>query len=71
MPYIHRTVDHVAIIEMKLNVLYPIIFVSNIFSNSSQFSIDSEMYTKSAAVLKDDDVTKQVKLAIWRSFWLK
>jgi hypothetical protein len=41
------------------------------FGYFSQFKIDSEMYTNLAAVLKDGDVSKQVKLPIWKLFWSK
>ena len=41
------------------------------FEYFSQFKIDSEMYTYLAAVLKDGDVSKQVKLSIWKLFWSK
>jgi hypothetical protein len=54
-----------------LKVVYPIVFVSNIFSNYSQFKMDLERYTYLAAVLKDGDVSKQVKLTIWKLFWSK
>ena len=37
----------------------------------SLFKIDSEMYTYLAAVLKDSDVSKHVKLSIWKLFWSK
>jgi hypothetical protein len=53
---------------LYLKVVYPIVFVSNIFP---QFKIDSKTYTHLAAVLKDGDVSKQVKLPIRKLFWSK
>ena len=41
------------------------------FEYFSQFKTDSEMYTYLAAVLKDVDVSKQVKLSVLKLFWLK
>jgi hypothetical protein len=41
------------------------------FEYFSQFKIDSETYTYLAAVLKDGDVSEQVKLRIWKLFWSK
>ena len=41
------------------------------FKYFSQFKINSETYTYLAAVLKDGDVSKQVKLSIWKLFWPK
>ena len=41
------------------------------FEYFSQFKIDSEMYAYLAAVLKEVDVSKQVKLPIWKLFWSK
>ena len=41
------------------------------FEYFPQFKIDSETYTYLAAVLKDGDVSKQVKLPIWKLFWSK
>ena len=41
------------------------------FEYFSQFKIDSETYTYLAAVLKDGDESKQVKLSIWKLFWSK
>ena len=41
------------------------------FEYFSQFKIDSETYKYLAAVLKDRDVSKQVKLPIWKLFCSK